>query len=299
MAKKLLSSKANYVSKRMINELEVENKGKTTYIDGADLIDGMYVKKGVKFAKGSTVPSHDRMYNFLKDDLAELESSYSALDFASMDKFFSYWNTHLPSLKTKTNDRMYNFLKDDLKKLEKAMGDISDNSNDEEIDRFFSYWGTHLETLKMAKGGGLSNSKYIPNRMVQSVEVERKGKTTDIDGADILDGFRVKKGVKFGEGGNMEGWGGTSESSQDGMLIGGTNAELTSNQYGKGGDFQKLTLIPKIQELHKGELPETLKYNNLIKLSVSDLKKMYMDMGGNQYEHGGSMGGWCYSIGGL
>lgn len=50
--KKNLSSKSNYVPKRMINELEVERNGKTTYIDGADLIDGMYVKKGVKYGKG-------------------------------------------------------------------------------------------------------------------------------------------------------------------------------------------------------------------------------------------------------
>jgi hypothetical protein len=58
---------------------------------------------------------------------------------------------------------------------------------------------------EMAKGGGLKGkAKYVPNYMVQSVEVERKGKTTDIDGANILDGVYVKNGVKFAKGGGMK-----------------------------------------------------------------------------------------------
>jgi len=54
-----------------------------------------------------------------------------------------------------------------------------------------------------ANVSGLSKYKYVPNRMVQSVEVERNGKTTDIDGADIIDGFYVKKGVKYANGGGV------------------------------------------------------------------------------------------------
>ena len=53
---------------------------------------------------------------------------------------------------------------------------------------------------------------------------------------------------KFGNGGALEGWGGTSESSQDGMLIGGTNAELTSNQYGKGGGVKRTKTAEEIYE---------------------------------------------------
>lgn len=121
------------------SDITADNNGIGT---GADLNFSQY-------AKGSTLPSHDRMYNFLKDDLAKLESSYSALDYTEINRFFSYWDTHLKSLKTKTNERMYNFLKDDLEKLVIAMND----DNNEEVDRFFSYWGTHLESLKMAKGG--------------------------------------------------------------------------------------------------------------------------------------------------
>jgi hypothetical protein len=57
MATKNLSSKAKYIPNRLINEIEVERNGRTTTIDGADLLDGAYVKKNVKFAKGSTVGS--------------------------------------------------------------------------------------------------------------------------------------------------------------------------------------------------------------------------------------------------
>lgn len=59
-----------------------------------------------------------------------------------------------------------------------------------------------------AKGGKVKGRlsdthKYVPNRMIQEIEVERRGKTSFIDGADILDGVYVKKGVKFAHGGSM------------------------------------------------------------------------------------------------
>ena len=39
----------------MIQEIEVERRGKTSFIDGADILDGVYVKKGVKFADGGLI----------------------------------------------------------------------------------------------------------------------------------------------------------------------------------------------------------------------------------------------------
>ena len=77
--KKKLSSKANYVPKRMINELEVENKGKTTYIDGAELVDGMYVKKGVKFAKGGGLKGTKYIPNYMVQS-AEVERNGKTTD---------------------------------------------------------------------------------------------------------------------------------------------------------------------------------------------------------------------------
>ncbi len=56
----------------------------------------------------------------------------------------------------------------------------------------------------MAKGGGLSKgANYVPNALINEIEVERNGKVTYIDGANILDGAYVKKGVKFEDGGGV------------------------------------------------------------------------------------------------
>jgi hypothetical protein len=54
-----------------------------------------------------------------------------------------------------------------------------------------------------AKGGRVKNYKYVPNYMIESVDVERNGKTTEIDGGNILDGLYVKN-TKFEEGGYVE-----------------------------------------------------------------------------------------------
>jgi antirestriction protein len=58
---------------------------------------------------------------------------------------------------------------------------------------------------KYAKGGKLSSrARYIPNRNIEEVEVNQNGKTRFIDGADILDGFYLKKKGKFAEGGELD-----------------------------------------------------------------------------------------------
>lgn len=104
-----------------------------------------------EYADGGAV-YNERMYNFLKDDLGQLEEAIKSGDMEEVNRFFSYWlgsSGHLKSLETKNNERMYNFLKEDLEKL---MGAVEDNDT-EEVERFFSYWGQHLESLKMANGG--------------------------------------------------------------------------------------------------------------------------------------------------
>jgi hypothetical protein len=110
---------------------------------------------GDKMAQGGAVDN--RMYYFLKDDLDELQGAIKENDQEEIERFFSYWNTHLSKLKpNKGDDRMYNFLEDDLVGLEKA---IKENDQ-EEIERFFSYWNTHLSSLKMEHGGEVGN--YLP-----------------------------------------------------------------------------------------------------------------------------------------
>lgn len=69
-----------------------------------------------------------------------------------------------------------------------------------------------------AKGGKLNNYKYVPNRMIQAVEVERNGRETEIDGANVIDGIYVKKGVKFEHGGETHRGEGGSMFAMGGML---------------------------------------------------------------------------------
>jgi antirestriction protein len=63
---------------------------------------------------------------------------------------------------------------------------------------------TYPKGTEFADGGKLRNkAKYIPNRNIDEIEVTRNGKTTFIDGANLLDGVYVKKGTKFADGGLM------------------------------------------------------------------------------------------------
>jgi len=153
-----LRSKAKYIPNRNIDEIEVTRNGKTTSIDGANLLDGVYVKKGTKFAKGGMMNANEhfrlRGFEFLKDDLAELQQAIKEKNQEEIQKFFSYWGQHLEMLKTTNNERMFSFLQEDLMKLE---NDIEEK-NQEEIDKFFSYWAYHLQSLKYAQGGTIKKS---------------------------------------------------------------------------------------------------------------------------------------------
>jgi hypothetical protein len=98
----------------------------------------------------------NRLFNFMKDDLAKLEKAINESDKEEVERFFSYWGIHLGKLKTPNNDRMFPFLKEDLAKLKKAF----DAGDKQEIERFFSYWGQHLDALKMAKGGSAGSERW-------------------------------------------------------------------------------------------------------------------------------------------
>lgn len=173
------------------------NKIKETEFDGKALITNYGNLESTKvlysydefpneYAKGGGISSdnaekivdNDRMYNFLLDDLEALHTAINSGDMEEVDRFFSYWNYHLNSLKTSSNDRMYNFLKDDLNILENA---IKKGDNDF-IESFFSYWNTHLKSLKMAKGGGVSSENAEKIAKLQKV----------VDSAMIPDAVKEK-----------------------------------------------------------------------------------------------------------
>jgi len=54
---------------------------------------------GRKMADGGHIVEHDKMYNFLQDDLEKLQTAIEEGDTEEVSKFFSYWNQHLQSLK--------------------------------------------------------------------------------------------------------------------------------------------------------------------------------------------------------
>jgi hypothetical protein len=183
-----------------IGRRTAKKSGKTYYEYRANRIDVKQppkrypkLEKGGYMADGGEV-DRERMYNFLKDDLAALEKAIEANNQEEIEKFFSYWNIHLKSLEPKIGSkRMYEFLKDDLVGLEAATKDLP--SSKEETDRFFSYWNIHLKSLepetgKMAKGG--ETAKFQVDDVVYHkghntigivrLEEERGELKTDADG---------------------------------------------------------------------------------------------------------------------
>ena len=165
-----LSNKATYIPKRDIAEVEVEKDGKTTYVDGANLYDGVYVKKG-KFAKGGMVTKGELVWKKL----------------SSSDKIKFLHENFTPEITPRGQEilvgKSYNFLPKNVKQALQSK---------------------YANVEEYAKGGKLSNkATYIPKRDIAEVEVEKDGKTTFVDGANLYDGVYVKKG-KFAKGGSTK-----------------------------------------------------------------------------------------------
>jgi hypothetical protein len=208
-----LGSKSKYVPNRMITEISVERKGKETIIDGADVLDGMYVKKGTKFADGggvnneqiTLVNGNGKKYSvgmpkiyIAERYINEVALSHilenTGLEFEKSGNGYMYEAQPTSSNQIVALLLTYNF------KTKYMNSSLNKNTlvlyfNNERME----------EGGMMARGGGLgSKSKYIPNRMITEVSVERNGRETIIDGADIFDGFYAKKGVKFADGGSTD-----------------------------------------------------------------------------------------------
>jgi|688.fasta_scaffold18419_17 hypothetical protein len=169
--------------------------------------------------------------------------------------------------------------------------------NDRQL-QLFGMEKSYLKALgkakKMAKGSTVKGFKVgddvifnvdpsgrLSNDIYYGTILEIDGEVAKIDHINnnmknVIRSVNVANLKKYGNGGALEGWGGTSESSQDGMLIGGTNAELTSNQYGKGGGVKRTKTAEEIYE----EEQQNAMFNS-------------------EYGNGGMTSGWCYSIGGL
>ena len=85
-----LGKKATYVPKRDIAEVEVEKNGKTKYVDGADLLDGVYVKKS-KFGKGGkTTTNSKEVRDAVKKHILESVYDENEKQFKNFDEASKY-----------------------------------------------------------------------------------------------------------------------------------------------------------------------------------------------------------------
>jgi hypothetical protein len=255
-----------YIPNYMIRGAEVNNSGKTTDIDGGNILDGIYVKKGTKYAKGGGVGAKKSKkqkaidllvknikYSFVntdmgsgwkfvlyapfstsgygKDVLEEMRylDSFDAEDMGiedwddlskkDKDYYYNDWknqlfDTYFDVFKDKVTPKYLHFFEEELQKDEFGNGG---NVGRDLLFKSKQKWEQNYDRKREWKeykkegwfanwfkdGGRVKNYKYVPNHMIESIDVERNGKTTEIDGGNILDGLYVKN-VKFEEGGYIE-----------------------------------------------------------------------------------------------
>jgi hypothetical protein len=132
-----LDKKATYVPKRDIAEVEVEKNGKTKFVDGADLLDGVYVKKS-KVAKGGEVSG-----KFTKAKLLELLDDSDDAEIKVNGKYYIIYN---PDSNNDDNKAMWG--SDKVKAV---------NEDGDEFE--FTY--SQIDSFKYAKGGITTNSKAV------------------------------------------------------------------------------------------------------------------------------------------
>ena len=112
------------------------------------------------------------------------------------------------------------------------------DSLEQELEKQFADYNINARFEGVFKKGGnlKSKAKYVPNRMIQAIEVERKGKITDIDGADIIDGVYVKKGVKFKKGGSLIGKQKNLDRNKNGKIDSEDLKMIRENKMATGGE---------------------------------------------------------------
>ena len=125
------------------------------------------------YAKGGGV-GENRMYNFLKEDLAKLENSIKSNDTNEIDKFFSYWNIHLKSLQYAKGGGVGNAKYDELyrKANNNVQGALELYAS--ELGIYNMFYGHKVDSnkkakvkklqayleSKYAKGGGVDSKAY-------------------------------------------------------------------------------------------------------------------------------------------
>jgi antirestriction protein len=130
-----LSSKAKYIPKRDIAEIEIEKNGKSKSIDGANLLDGVYVKKGVKFADGGEVDKKGMIYALAEHiSSGEIANRTDILDYDTISKI----RTKAIQYYFENGDKPYSF-----NEMDRILKEIASS---DEISRM-----KHFQTRKMLR----------------------------------------------------------------------------------------------------------------------------------------------------
>ena len=143
-----LSSKAKYIPKRDIAEIEVEKNGKSKSIDGANLLDGVYVKKGTKFADGGNILSKNYLY--------EISTPFPAINLAEqLEELFGQRRLILGDYNSSEELESVVMLNLTQNEIEKIQSEIEDAILFRtEIRNFEGMWMLN----KYAKGGTIKKS---------------------------------------------------------------------------------------------------------------------------------------------
>jgi antirestriction protein len=240
MATKNLSSKAKYIPNRLINEIEVERNGRTTTIDGADLLDGAYVKKGVKFAKGSTVR---KKASFLSDKEVSKFISQNKNNYSSKEDFVNELNETIGALnlfpsENKNQIAFYKKVKATLNSDNKYAKGSTING-----DKPLSYYKYSTPRVNMAwngviQQGGFYSAEECLNAIKKQAQTEEELTHYSIVTPDKVIHLGKEYQIRYSGGSRYGNGGGVAVSSESGLAV-GTNADLLMNQnnlqYAKGG----------------------------------------------------------------
>jgi hypothetical protein len=229
----------SYIPNAMLREAEIENKGKTTYIDAKDILDGIYVKAGTKYASGGGVGRKKRVYELL-DEVTD----YSQVNKKDIPKSFA--------------DEAYEKELDD--------DEIQTKINKHLISIGYEYdSNNYLWVKKYASGGGVGN-KYQVNGTIK-IEREDGGYDTErVNGTVIAENESdaEDKVVAY-----YERMYGTSESDMEINL-------MISKTYESGGGvgrkkrvYELLDEVTDYSQVNKKDIPKSFADEDEIQTKIN------------------------------
>ena len=274
-----LSSKAKYIPKRDIAEIEIEKNGKSKSIDGANLLDGVYVKKGTKFADGGNILSKNYLY--------EISTPFPAINLAEqLEELFGQRRLILGDYNSSEELESVVMLNLTQNEIEKIQSEIEDAILFRtEIRNFEGMWMLN----KYAKGGTIKKSLAEFKNKVGASKYREATRGVDIKADLQIPALKKGRRVVTTKG---------KTSNQYGTFknqVGSVYYENRPNRYdvnqpsekrkiklADGGEFESLKVGSKVGFLR----PQTGRYEyaevisidgNNVNLVVRHPKKVYLD----------------------